>query len=259
MAIKRLVGVLEALSSGAPALSLAQLGRMLGIPKSSLFSLLAEMAQLGLVQRDEEGLYRQHGRSRRLGLQLVAPDSFAMSVRQVLCGIGSTLGVTATLARLDPATRALIYVDRWEVPDPVRFVLSYGQPLDLHCRAAGKLLVAYQPPDRWAHWLGAEPYRRMTVHTHVKLDTLAPELAQIARHDVAWSRAESFPGVGSCNVGVRGADGEVLAALGIEAPLSRLQPAMETSIVELLRARARQLSDELRGRAITQANLAVHV
>lgn len=259
MAVKRLVGVLEALSSGAAGLSLAQLGRMLGIPKSSLFSLLAEMTQLGLVQRDEDGLYRQHGRSRRLGLQLVAPDSFAMSVRAALSDISSTLGVTATLSRLDAATRALIYVDRWEVPDPVRFVLSHGQPLDLHCRSAGKLLVAHQPADRWAHWLGAEPYRRMTTHTLVTLDALAPELAQIARHDLCWSRGESFPGVGSCNVGVRGADGEVLAALGIEAPLPRLQPAMETSIVDLLRAHARQLSEGLCSRAITRANLAWHV
>jgi DNA-binding IclR family transcriptional regulator len=250
-----MLGVLEALSSGAAALSLAQLSRLLGIPKSSLFSLLAEMTHLGLVQRDEEGLYRQHGRSRRLGLQLVAPDSFAMLVRQVLGDIASALGVTATLSRLDAATCALIYIDRWEVPDPVRFVLSYGQPLDLHCRAAGKLLVAHQPRAQWAHWLGTEPYRRMTEHTQVSLQTLAPELERIARHDVAWSRAESFPGVGSCNVGVRGADGEVLAALGIEAPLARLRPAMEARILDRLRGCAQQLSDGLCSRAITRENL----
>ncbi len=259
MAVARVLGVLEALSSGVAPLSLSELGRMLGIPKSSLFTLVGEMVQLGLVHRDEEGRYQQHGRSRRLGLQLVSPMSFAAVVREVLAGIGATLGMTATLGRLDAATRALIYIDRWDVPDPVRFAVSYGQPLDLHCRAAGKLLVAHQPRQRWADWLGPEPYRSMTAETHLRLRTLAPELARIATEDIAWSRGESFPGVGSCNVGVWGADGLVLAALGIEAPLARLQTAMQARIVEVLRASAQRLSDAMHSRGITQQNLEVHV
>lgn len=259
MAVTRVVSVLEVLSSGVAPLSLSALGRQLDIPKSSLFTLLGEMVQLGLVHRDEDGRYQQHGRSRRLGLQLVSPMSLAASVREVVAGVGATLGVTATLSRLDATCRALIYVDRWDVPDPVRFAVSYGQALDLHCRAAGKLLVAHQPQQRWADWLGPEPYRSMTVDTHLRLQTLAPELQRIAQEDIAWSRCESFPAVGSCNVGVWGADRVVLAALGIEAPLARLEPAMQLPIVEVLRAAAGRLSRAMLSRGITQLNLHEHV
>lgn len=259
MAVTRVLGVLEALSSGVAPPSLSQLGRMLGIPKSSLFALMGEMVELGLVHRDEDGSYRQEGRLRRLGLQLVSPMSFAARVREVLAGIGATLGMTATLARLDERTRSLIYVDRWDVPDPVRFTLSYGQPLDLHCRSAGKLLVAHQPVERWADWLGPEPYRSMTVHTRTHLHALQPDMERAAADDIAWSEGESFPGVGSCNVGVRGADGQVLAALGIEAPLARLKPADRAPVVDVLRASALRLSTAMHDCAITQASLARHI
>ena len=68
-----------------------------------------------------------------------------------------------------------------------------------------------------------------------------------------------FPGVASCNVGVWGADGQVLAALGIEVPLARLQAEAEANIVRVLRYAARRLSDAMQARAMTMDNLPRHM
>jgi IclR family acetate operon transcriptional repressor len=265
MAIRRMVSVLEAISSALAPQSLTELSRLLGIPKSSLLALLVEMEQLGLIARDDSARYALGGRAHRLGLQLVAPGSVAALVRQSVTALSATLGMTATFSRLDAASRALIYSDRCDVPDPVHFAVSLGQPVDLHCRAAGKLLLAHLPRTERRRWLGPEPWRAMTTLTHIRWKTLEPELASIATMGVAWSHGESFPGVGSCNVGVTGADGRVLAALGVEMALQRLanaqqtQVAQEAHIVATLRSAADALSQAMRTRDVTARSLPAYL
>ncbi|WP_162241789.1 IclR family transcriptional regulator [Pseudorhodoferax sp. Leaf267] len=259
MSVARVLGIVQAVSGGLAPLSLSALSRLLQIPKSSLLTLLTEMEQLGLVRRDEDGQYHQGGQASRLGLQLVSPHSLAALVRRALAGLGQQLGMTATFARLDSSTHALIYSDRWEIPDPVRFAVTLGQPLDLHCRSAGKLLLAHEPLASLPQWLGPEPYRAMTAGTKTRLRQLVPELQAIAAAGIAWSHGESFPGVGSCNVAVHGADQQVLAALGIEAPLGRLGETAAADVADVLRAAAQALSRDMRAFGITRLTLAQHL
>jgi IclR family transcriptional regulator, blcABC operon repressor len=56
-AVQRAVGLLDILSTAEEPLVLAELQRRTGFPKSSLHGLLATLAQLGLIYRDDESRY----------------------------------------------------------------------------------------------------------------------------------------------------------------------------------------------------------
>lgn len=254
MSVERTLAILNALADSREPMSLAALTRELDTPKPSVLSLVRELTALGYVRRDELGRIMLAGRSYRLALRIKASDSISVLVRDTLQRLSSRLMLTAALGYLDEKSRALVYADRYEAHGPIRYVVELSYPLEIHSRSLGKLLLAHQDEASWPDWLGAEPYRQFTPHTHTTYAELAKELHQLRQAGTSWSEGELHVGISGCSFPVRTSDGKVAAGLSIQG----LTPALNAKRDEIeaaLKSSAQDLTRELKLRHIDMAAL----
>jgi IclR family acetate operon transcriptional repressor len=126
---------------------------------------------------------------------------------------------------------------------PVIRLFVVGMVMPLHAGSAGKVLLAWDPTARQEavrHGLG-----RFTEHTVVDIDALTEQLTSIRRAGFSATFEERDAGAASISAPVFGLNGELVAALGIGAPLQRLGPAeierWAPVVVELARDASRRI------------------
>jgi DNA-binding IclR family transcriptional regulator len=104
--VEKAVDVLFHLHGEAAPVGVTQLGKALGLPKSSAHRLLTSLSKRGLVQRDERGRYAPGLGLVALGLGAVDRDPLVAAARGVLqseaTALGETVFLVASRARLAP-------------------------------------------------------------------------------------------------------------------------------------------------------------
>jgi IclR family acetate operon transcriptional repressor len=138
-------------------------------------------------------------------------------------------------------------------PNPVRFVRPPATVACLHSAAAGKCLLAYQPPALIERYIREVPLTRFTPSTIVDADALRAELANIRALGITFDREEHTVG-GSCIAApVFNDQGDVVASLSLSAPTFRATPEKfdqwTANVREVAAALSARLGFALLGRA----------
>jgi DNA-binding IclR family transcriptional regulator len=111
--------------------------------------------------------------------------------------------------------------------------------MPINAGAAGKLLFAFEPPDRQADWL-ARPLAAFTSRTVTDPKRLRAEAARIRRQGWAQDRGESAPSIYAFAAPIRDQGGRVLAALSIP-----FLHGTESEQVEDIRLAVISMADEI--------------
>jgi DNA-binding IclR family transcriptional regulator len=199
--LAKYVRLLDLLAVDGPATP-AELVTRSGLARPTVYRLLANLENLGLVRRDGTGAVR-------LGLRLVRWGQAALDLdvvqvsRPVMTALHQQTGESVQLYVPDGDARVCVMaVDRGA---GLRDTVPVGARLPLDRGSAGKVLRAF----------GA-------VRVPSEDD---PELAAIRRQGFAESVAEREPGVASVSAPIRDPLGTVVAAICVSGPLSRLGPS----------------------------------
>jgi DNA-binding IclR family transcriptional regulator len=138
----------------------------------------------------------------------------------------------------------VVYLDRVEAEHwPLRLHYSIGSRVPLHCSAIGKLYLALAPSARRRRLLQSLELRRFTDNTITDSVRLAAELRQIRKEQVSFDRQEYLVGVVCMAVPVTGKNGEMLAALAIQAPEARMSVQTARRHLPALRNAASELAE----------------
>ncbi len=138
----------------------------------------------------------------------------------------------------------VVYLDRVEAEDwPLRLHYTSGSRVPLHCSAIGKLYLALAPSPRRKRLLQSLDLRRFTERTITEGSKLDAELRQIRKEQVSFDREEYLAGVICIAVPVLGKNGEILAALAIQAPQARMNEQAARKHLPLLRRAADDLAE----------------
>jgi DNA-binding IclR family transcriptional regulator len=223
--VTRVIHILEALCANPRPVSLADLSRILGTPKSSMAALLR-----GLVKADfviaAEGAYRLGPGAFGLGSALLEARRRVQSsdlVRDGMRRLAERSGETVLLAVRDAGAATMTYVEVIESRNAVRFAVSVGDRRPLYCTAGGRVLLAAEPKDALRRYLARLKAQRLTVHTETGKNRLA-ELIEAARDSgVAQTVDQATDGVTGTASAIRDAAGSVVGALIVAAPSARLQ------------------------------------
>ena len=210
--IDRISLVLDAFE-GPGRLTLAQIVRRTGLPRSSAHRMLERLVQLRWLRRS--------GRDYELGMRLVELGSLAVHQdRLVRAGapllgeLHRATGLVVHLAVLDGPD--VVYLDK--IGDRVIGTLPtrVGGRQPAHCTAVGKAILAYGDQD-------AEVNLRVrkTKYSISTSSQLAVELAKVRAHGVAFEREESLLGFG-CVAAPIGSPGEAVAAVSVCGPMNRM-------------------------------------
>ena len=213
----------------------------LKLPKATAYRLVDWFVTQGYLSREP-------GRRRLIvgpKLTNLAFGALSSSMRNdtphvVLQRLVHTLNETCNIGTL--LNGEVVYLDRVEAEHwPLRLHYTIGSRVPLHCSAIGKLFLALAASPRRRRLLQSLDLRRFTDTTITDGARLDAELRQIRKEQVSFDREEYLVGVVCMAVPVIGKNGEMLAALAIQAPEARMNvqtarrhlPALRNAAVEL--------------------------
>ncbi|HUE34208.1 MAG TPA: IclR family transcriptional regulator [Mycobacterium sp.] len=207
--IDRISLVLDAFD-GPGRLTLAQIVRRTGLPRSSAHRMLERLVQLRWLRRS--------GRDYELGMRLVELGSLAVHQDRLVRAASPLLG------ELHRATGLVVHLAVLDGPDVVylekigdqRIPTRVGCRQPAHCTAVGKAILAYCDQDA-----EVDLRVRKTKYSISSTSQLAVELAKVRAHGVAFEREESLLGFG-CVAAPIGSPGEAVAAVSVCGPMNRM-------------------------------------
>jgi DNA-binding IclR family transcriptional regulator len=237
--IEKAVDVLFHLHAAPLPVGLTQLGRAVGLPKSSVHRLLASLARRGLVQQDERGCYEPGVGLVALGLGAQERDPLVVSARPVLESEAAATGETVFVVAM--RARRLVVLDKTEGTSFLRASPQVGSTVPVHATAVGKLFLAFGEAP-----LIRMPLERFTDRTPVNAVELERAVANARREGTATSREEWLPGLSvlAAPIVVRG---RMRGALALGVPTPRLPTPTEVALLERVRAAAERISARLAG------------
>lgn len=223
--VTRVIRILEALCASPEALSLADLSRVLGTPKSSLAALLRGLADEGFVVA-ADGAWRLGSGAFGLGSALVEarrrrPD--ADLIREGMRRLAERTGETVLLAVADQGGETMTYVEVIESRNAVRFAVRPGDRRQLFCTAGGRVLLSAAPPEQAQAYLRQLRPEQLAAATVTDRAALAAAIADARTQGVAQTVDQAADGVTGTAAVIRDASGAVPAALVVAAPTSRWQ------------------------------------
>jgi len=206
-------------------IGVADLSRRLGLHKNNVFRLLATL--------EEHGYIEQNARTERyrLGLRnLELGQAFARSREELLARARPTLEAladetreTVHLGMIDEFE--VVHVDGVRAPRMIQCALRLGWRLPVHCTALGKAMLACGPDSEWERFDRTVAHGRAlearTPHTVTDRAKFVEELRAVAARGAAFDLGECEEGLGCAAAPVHDAEGRVIAAISISAPLSR--------------------------------------
>ncbi len=219
--------------------ALAELASASGIPKSTASRLVSALERQGLVEQDgERGRLRPGPAILRVAERSLLERSVVELARPSLDALGEASGETINLAV--PAHHGVEHVAQVESRHFLGAGQWLGRSVDYHCTAVGKVFMAFGRAT-----VPARPLAPMTEHTITESGRLRAELVTVRREEFAEAVDELEIGLAAVASPVRGAGGEVVAALSISGPTVRMTTERIAELKPILIEEARTLSRRL--------------
>jgi IclR family transcriptional regulator, KDG regulon repressor len=200
-----------------------------------VFHLLSTLQARQLVTQDPETCrYQLNWGLYTLGASMTRTHSVVRAVRGRLGALAQATGETVLVGIQDEGT--VLYIDRAESPSGLAMVANIGRRAPLHAVATGKVLLAHAPVAEVERVL-ASTLPAFTPTTVTDTEELRRQLETARRQGYARCWQEHEAGVSSISVPVRDYTGEVVAALTIAGPSTRLTArAVRRQLVPLRQA-----------------------
>lgn len=215
--------ILESFTRSEKELGVTELSKRLGLHKNNVFRLLATLEHRGYIEQNKENEnYRLGPRTLQLGSVFIEQRECRRQARPILERLAAESGETAVVAVLR-STR-VVFMDGVETDRTVRAVSRVGSMLQAHCTAVGKAQLAYLPADEIERSYGATDLPTAAARTLRSREELMEELNTVRQRGYAVEDEECDVDVRGVAAPVRDFAGNVIAAIGILAPASRLTP-----------------------------------
>lgn len=235
--------LLEVLA-GAGELSLSELARRAEVDTSTAYRLLESLRKKGFAERDEgRGFWRVGLKAYQIGMAYLEQGGLGAVAIPEMERLVVKLHETVNLAVLD--AKDAVYIQQVEGTHLVRMNIRSGARAPLYCSGVGKILLAWKTPEEADKFLGSGPYKSYTPLTLTDLDSLRGELSRVRRQGYAMDNEEREPGVRCVAAPVRDWRGEVVAALSLSAPASRLSLESVPEVASQVLASANAISVRL--------------
>jgi DNA-binding IclR family transcriptional regulator len=237
------IRLLGSFSGEEDELGITTLATRLRLAKSTVHRLATTLTSSRfLEQNSETGKYRLGLALFELGALVRRRMDVANEARPKLRELLEKTGETVQLGIVDHFS--VLYVYEMESRRAIRMAAAVGARAPLHCTAVGKVLLASQPQDyvKQVLDLGLTSYTPKTI---TRREGVLAMLAEVSARDYATDDEESEIGLRAIASPVRNHTGTVIAAVGMAAPVQRMnKKAMQTCVPDVL-ATAQAISARL--------------
>ncbi|GAB4278212.1 MAG: IclR family transcriptional regulator [Deferrisomatales bacterium] len=243
-AVERALCVLDAFSHDERELSLNRLTEKTGLSKPTVFRILATLEHHGYLTFDpDEGRYRLGSKFLELGGIVQSSLGLRGAARPHLDRLRSDTGLTVLLGTI--VDDQLVYIDKREGEGPIRIVSDVGRRRSPHYGMLGTVLMAYLDEAEVDRLLEAYPLEAYTRYSLTDPAAFRARLEEVRRQGYLVEENEVIEGVWGVAAPVRGAEGRVVAAVGVALPLIEKSEARAREVADRVRACAEAISDAL--------------
>jgi IclR family KDG regulon transcriptional repressor len=239
--VNRISEILNCFNADQPVLNLTAISDRLGLARSTTHRLLTALEHQGFLARTPTG------QGYHLGYQLLRWGALAQTTLDlrnealpILRELSTGTGETAILSVRDGSVG--ICMEKVDSTQPVRLAMHAGQHLYLHAGASAKVLLAFLPEEDIRHILSQIDLLPLEHNTLTDPDLLLRELKEIRMRGFATSFEETDSGAMGVAAPVYDHTGQVVAGIGIAAPLARVSPAHVPGLSERVLQASRDLS-----------------
>jgi DNA-binding IclR family transcriptional regulator len=229
--------LLRAFTPDRQVMSLSEIGRASGLPKSTVHRLLARLIELGAIEHHRSG-YRIGVLMTQLGA--ITP---AMGMREVaapyLTSLHHRTGMTVHLGVLREFD--VVILDKQSRRNPPSSWSGFGARLPANCCALGKVLLAHEDLDDLAMFL-PRSLPALTSASITDAETLVAQLREIQEVGVARDAQEARSGLASLAAPLV-VMGSTVGAISLTYPISAA-PMLSTAEM-MLRDTATRISGDV--------------
>ncbi len=220
----------------------------LGVSKSNAHRILRTLTALGYARSLDDGRYEATLRTWEIGSAVLARSDVKEVARPIMSDLSKKTEESVHLSILDG--REVVYIDKIESNQPVRAYSRIGGRAPAYAVATGKALLAFC--DGKVEALLPKRLQAFTRHTVVQRQEFMKALDEIRRNGYAVNRGEWREDVCGVAAPIRDERNEVVAAIGISGPSSRLTPARMRACAVHVLASAQQISAQLGHRPVVR-------
>lgn len=246
-AVARAVGILELLRTSNGGASLNELAGRSDLAKASVFRMIRTLEETGLVERvPGSDTYRLGVRCLELGQAYLEQTDLRREALPILQRLRGEFDETVHLSVLDDELR-VVFLEKLETTHALGLMSSrVGRTAPSHCTGSGKALLAGLDGDPVAILEAKGILRRYTPNTIHEPDALGSELERVREQGYSLDLEEHELGVQCVACPIRGAFGDVVAAISISGPAQRLpERLLRDDFAEGVKAAAQEISFRL--------------
>lgn len=228
--------LLRAFNPYERVMTLSELARASGLPKSTVHRLLARLVELGAVE------HHRSGYKIGLGLLQLGASTPAGYMRDIALPYLASLQQWTRLTVHFGVLRQydVVYLEKLGPPDSPSTIAGIGSRLPANCTALGKALLAFENLDDLEAFLPS-PLPRMTTKSVTDVSTLLRQLRTVREEGIAREQEEAQRGLACVAVPIL-MNGFAVGALSVGRPADT---DSDGRVEQALRATAAKISADV--------------
>jgi IclR family transcriptional regulator, KDG regulon repressor len=225
-------------------LGLSELCDLTGMKKGTAHRILTTLLKRGyVIQKKKRGKYSIKHTFININLE----DNYHNVIRRIsesfMIKLGNKINENLILAVQDGYEVKTIMTT--ETKNVLTASTEIGVKAPMYCTAIGRIFLAYLPENEVDTYLKDMELRSRPSNKIIDLSHLKISLKMTKEEGVAYDDEETYFGVRSVSVPVRGSEGDVIAALGVIGPSIRLTREKISLFLPELKSCATDISETI--------------
>lgn len=242
--VKKAAAILRTVAAARRGMTIAEVAKHLGMPKSVVRRLCHTMCEEHLLVRSAStSAFSLSPRVLELASAVMDSSPLISESLSPVRDLSAASGMTAALGVI--AEDQALFLVAAEPDKMVRVRTRVGSRTPLHCTAIGKVLLAFLPRSERGELLSRLPLRAYTEHTITSVDTLCAELDRIAETGYALNFEEHTIGVSGISVPVLGPGRWCVAAVSLGIPKPHLPEREVQTLVGIAEEASKRIEQRL--------------
>lgn len=238
--LHKTIDVLDALRSAPEGMALGTLSTHTGMPKPTVYRILATLESRGYLERTPSAAYRISRKLFEAPRDSTFEQRLVRAARPVLENLSRIFTETLNLGVLDGGE--VLVIETVESQQAVRMASKIGNRRYPHSTALGKVLLADLPHREALRIIRSKGMPKFTPATIIREKDLIIELEKVRTQGYALDNMENEPDGRCIAAPIFDPQKKVIAALSISGPLPRMSVARARSMLKDLTAACRSIA-----------------
>jgi len=242
--VGRALQLIELLSEEKHEISLTDISRKIGWPKSTVHGLLSTMCSYQVVEQSTvTGRYRLGIRLFELGSIVARSWDISSIAKPHMQQLNLELSEMIQLAM--DRNGEVLYIDKLESNQMLRIVSDIGIRLPMHCSGLGKVILANKPFSEVKRIISNKGLKRMTSRTITTMEELSSELDKIREQGYAIDDQEIMEGLRCVAAPIYDVDGKVNYAISVSGLSFNMKGSYLDKVIQRLKETAANISSDM--------------